>query len=267
MKVLSVVAVFVLLLSAFFVNRKDTPFRPLSTRAALDRDGICQFRQILGPAQVSQLKALSVNNDSKVLKEYIHTCPAIVDTIRSLLGPDYAFHDYSFIIKKSSIHTCHRDANGDLFNEGQQWPSYTVLIYFDGGALGVVPGSNDGRALNLTGGLRQVASASGDMILFDANLVHAGAIGDDNVRLQLKVSHVDDHKVLDFYQGYNKVADRPNTHSFALKKVHQQLSCLAPALADMTQSEVKEDTNSMNKKVFSALVYGDPNFYDLPDTN
>ena len=49
--------------------------------------------------------------------------------------------------------------------------------------------------------------------------------------------------------------------------VQQQLSCLAPALADFTQGTV-QDTDGVSgtgKQLFSKLVYGDSTFYDLPD--
>ena len=251
-------------------QRKDKKVTLLSTRDHLDKYGICTFKEVINPAQVEALKTLCINNEYGTVKKYIQTCPNIVDTIRAMLGSDYEFQDYVFIIKKSSIHTCHRDANGDMFNEGQQHPSYTVLLYLEdieGGCLGVIPGSHDGRSLNLTEGLYSVVCSKGDMILFNANLVHAGMLGpkSDNIRIQMKMTHKDDRAVIDYYENFNKVAERDNTLPMSIKKVHQQLSCLAPALADLSQGEIRDSGTSTSKKVFSKIVYGDSGFYDLPD--
>jgi len=266
-----ILSVMFLLLLIFFIYRKDTPVSLLSTRDQLETLGICSFKGILSQSQIEMLKQSCIDNDNKTVKEYIQRSPAILDAIQKTLGPDYVFQDYVFIIKKSSIHTCHRDGNSDMFNEKQKHPSYTALVYLEdieGGCLGIVPGSHDGRSMNLVGGLSSVVCHKGDMVLFNASLVHAGTLGpkSDNIRIQLKVTHKDDLEAIHFYQKYNKVADRDNTLSFPIKKIHQQLSCLAPVISDMTQSEVQDTKNvSFSKKVFSKIVYGDSDFYDLND--
>lgn len=270
-KYILLLIVVVLLLLIFFIHRKDTPITLLSTRDQLDTLGICSFKNVLTPSQIEMLMQSCIDNDNKTVKDYIQQCPTILDTIHKTLGPDYVFQDYVFVIKKSSIHTCHRDGNSDMFNEKQTHPSYTMIVYLEdieGGCLGIVPGSHDGRSLNLIGGLSSVVCHKGDMVLFNASLVHAGTLGpkSDNVRIQLKVTHKDDLEAIDFYQKYNKVADRDNTLPFPIKKFHQQMSCLAPVVADMTQSEVQDTENvSVSKKIFSKIVYGDSNFYDLND--
>lgn len=270
-KYILLLIVVVLLLVIFFIHRKDTPITLLSTRDQLDTLGICSFKNVLTPSQIEMLMQSCIDNDNKTVKDYIQQCPTILDAIHKTLGPDYVFQDYVFVIKKSSIHTCHRDGNSDMFNEKQTHPSYTMIVYLEdieGGCLGIVPGSHDGRSLNLIGGLSSVVCRKGDMVLFNASLVHAGTLGpkSDNVRIQLKVTHRDDLEAINFYQQYNKVANRDNTLPFSIKKFHQQMSCLAPVVADMTQSEVQDTENvSASKKIFSKIVYGDSNFYDLND--
>lgn len=270
-KYILLLIVVVLLLVIFFIHRKDTPITLLSTRDQLDTLGICSFKNVLTPSQIEMLMQSCIDNDNKTVKDYIQQCPTILDAIHKTLGPDYVFQDYVFVIKKSSIHTCHRDGNSDMFNEKQTHPSYTIIVYLEdieGGCLGIVPGSHDGRSLNLIGGLSSVVCRKGDMVLFNASLVHAGTLGpkSDNVRIQLKVTHRDDLEAINFYQQYNKVANRDNTLPFSIKKFHQQMSCLAPVVADMTQSEVQDTENvSASKKIFSKIVYGDSNFYDLND--
>lgn len=267
----TLILLLVMVLFLALVYRKDTPVTLLSTRDQLDTLGICSFKNVLSPSQIDMLTESCIDNDNKMVKEYIQQCPTILDAIHRTLGPEYVFQDYVFIIKKSSIHTCHRDGNSDMFNEGQKHPSYTIIVYLEdieGGCLGIVPGSHDGRSLNLTGGLSSVVCHKGDMILFNASLVHAGTLGpkSDNLRIQLKVTHRDDLEAIHFYQKYNKVADRDNTLPMSLKKFHQQMSCLAPFVADMSQNEVKDTEHvSTSKKIFSKIVYGDSNFYDLND--
>ena len=51
--------------------------------------------------------------------------------IKKYTNNEYIFQDYVFIIKRSSIHTCHRDSNGDFFNADQKYPSYTILFFLE----------------------------------------------------------------------------------------------------------------------------------------
>ena len=46
----------------------------------------------------------------------------------------------------------------------------------------------------------------GIMIIFDANLIHVGTLldSDNNIRIQMKVTHKDDIEVLSYYQNFNK---------------------------------------------------------------
>ena len=230
----------------------------------LARDGMCIIHNKLSPSDVEMLKHL----DNESIKTFITENPKIKQSLRDILGEDYVFQDYVFIIKKSSIHTCHRDANGDLFNEDQQYPSYTMLVYLDPpkeGCLNTVLGSHDGRALNMNG-VTNMTCNSGDIFLFNANMVHAGIINDtNNLRIQLKVSHKDDIDALHYYQGYHKVADKDNTLPGVLKHIHQKVSCMAPFISDLTQENVKSEEMSNDKKVFSKFFYGDEEFYNLPN--
>jgi len=209
------------------------------------------YRNVLSPSDLEIIKG----SDEKVIKQMITDDPRF----KGLMDPGYEFQDYIFVIKKSSIHTCHRDANGDMFNEGQIHPSYTMLLYVEGGSLNVVPGSQDGRAFNFDG-TDQVFFNPGDVIVFDANMVHAGSIGPDNLRIQMKITHHDDRDTLDYYEQYTKIASRDNKLSEPLKMIHQRLSCAVPGISDLTQEQVKRGTNS---KLFSRFFYGDENFYEL----
>ena len=58
------------------------------------------------------------SNDTMFIKEYIK------NIYKNLLGNDYQFQDYIFVIKKSSVHTYHR--NTLYYNE-----NYTKILNKD----------------------------------------------------------------------------------------------------------------------------------------
>jgi hypothetical protein len=197
------------------------------------------------------------NNNDYLLKE-----------LHDRLGPQYVFHDYIFVIEKSSIHTCNRDANGSMFNKGQKYPSFTMLLYLDSpngdGCLATVPGSQDGKGINISG-ITNVPCQTGDIFIFDANMVHAGTIESPGLRIQMKISHKDDIDVLSFYQKYHKVSNKENKLPKFLRYIHQYITCTFPFISDLTQDEVKDLSSSKGQKVFSKLFYGDESFYNLED--
>ena len=53
----------------------------------------------------------------------------------------------------------------------------------------------------LTDQVTNILCKSGDVIIFDANLIHVGTINtkDNNLRIQLKVTHKDDIPYLSYY--------------------------------------------------------------------
>jgi hypothetical protein len=196
------------------------------------------------------------------------------------VGPDYVFQDYVWIIKKSSVHTCHRDNNGDFFNEGQKYPSYTALVYLEDmdKCLGVIPKSHKNKYsyfVDFNGNLVNLPCKKGDVILFNANLIHVGTLNarDDNLRVQLKVTHKDDIDKISYYQNFNKVLNKDNTMPIHIRKAQRNLSCMFPGFSNLTQSEnIRTSRGTDNgasigvfQKWFSYLFYGDVDFYDLPN--
>jgi hypothetical protein len=191
---------------------------------------------------------------------------------------NYILQDYIWIIQRSMVHTCHRDNNGDFFNKGQQYPSYTMLIYLENmeKCLSVIPVSHkniNSYFFNFTTPLTDIMCGPGDVILFNANLIHVGAFNkhDDNVRIQMKVSHKDDIKVLSYYQNFNKVLNQENTLPEVIRKAQRSISCTFPGISNLTQSEnIKSSRGTDNgahvgwfQQAFSYLFYGKSDFYDL----
>ena len=249
-------------------------------RKNLQKDGFCILKNILSKKEIEMLKSECENDDYKQAKERLINNKKLVKLLKTKLGEKYEFQDYVFIIKKSAIHTCHRDSNGDFFNEGQKYPSYTMLIFLEkmDKCLGVIPESHkdvNSFNINMSDKVVNLLCNPGDGILFNANLIHVGALNntDDNLRIQMKVTHKDDIDKIPYYNDYNKILNEDNNLPFYLRKAQRKLSCLFPIVSNWTQGEIKRTSGgsgsgveiSSIQKVFSYLFYGNGNFYDLPN--
>ena len=252
----------------------------------LNRDGFCIIKNVFDKQQIEKIKNQCINNDYYNVKQYLLNDENLHNKVMSRIenskgnNNNYLFQDYIWIIKKSSVHTCHRDNNGDFFNEGQKYPSYTMLIFLEDmdKCLGVIPSSHkniNSYNINLDNSVMNLLCNKGDVILFNANLIHVGALNKNpnNLRIQMKITHKDDLQVLSYYENYNKVLDKNNNLPFYLKKIQKNISCMFPGISNLTQSEnIKTSRGSVNganiglsQKIFSYLFYGNSNFYDLPN--
>jgi len=243
-------------------------------------DGCCKFQNVLSNDEINILKKECENNNYEYVKKYLINHTKINNILTDKLGSDYQFQDYIFIIRQSSIHTCHRDNNGNFFNEGQKHPSYTMIIYIEDmeKCLGVIPNSHMDKNsfnVNFTNKVENMICNKGDIILFNANLIHVGTINDNknNLRIQMKVSHKEDIPVLSYFQNYNKILNQPNNVPTGIIKFQKNLSCMFPYLSNLTQKEIIKSSGgsdngakiSIFQKIFSYLFYGNSNFYDLPN--
>jgi len=144
--------------------------------------------------------------------------------------------------------------------------------------LGVIPESHKDKNsyyFNFNDSIKNLLCKKGDVILFNANLVHVGTINkkDDNLRIQLKVTHKDDIPHIAYYQDYNKVLNQDNTLPLYLRKIQKNASCAFPGISNLTQSEnirtARGSDNGINigisQQIFSYLFYGNKNFYNLPN--
>jgi hypothetical protein len=203
-----------------------------------------------------------------------------MDALRTVTTTDHVFQDYIWIIQKSAVHTCHRDNNGDFFNKGQQWPSYTVLVYLENmdKCLAVLPDSHldpDSYWINATQQMENILCQAGDVVIFNANLIHVGTFNEkeDNIRVQLKWTHRDDVAKIDYYQDFHKVLNQDNQWPVPLRKMQRNLSCTFPGISNLTQTEnirtARGSDNGVNigvpQQVFSYLFYGNKDFYNLPN--
>jgi hypothetical protein len=252
------------------------------TRMKIAPDGAQLFKSAISPETVNRWRTMCKNRKYREVKQEMHSDPAIQRIIR-YISPEYVLQDYIWIIEKSAVHTCHRDNNGTFFNPGQKHPSYTMLVYLDQAkpddkCLGVVPGSHQSKyanAVNLVNPVTDITCSTGDVIVFNANLIHVGTLTerDDNLRVQMKISHPDDLEVLKYYQNYNKVLNKENKNSRVVRHLQRGASCAVPFVSDLTQSENIRTAHgtsggakiSEGQKWFSSVFYGRSDFYDLPN--
>lgn len=245
----------------------------------LKEDGICILRDVFTSAQLDELVKICSTDDYKIAKENIIGNVKLLDTLKKKTGEGYVFHDYIFVIKKSAIHTCHRDSNGDMFNDILN-PSYTMILFLEDmdKCLGVIPSSHKDKhsfEYNFTNKVKQVLCKKGDILLFNANIIHAGSLNEgkpDALRIQMKFSHKDDLHLLDYYSNYNKILKKENTNPFYMKKIQQNASCMITTLAGSNTDIIKNNKNVKNdndipiqEKMFAYLFYGKSDYYNLPN--
>jgi len=251
-----------------------------NTKQSLDQDGFCIIPNVLSQADVTILRKLCTDHQYKETKTILLAHPALNKVKDTYTSPEYQFQDYIWIIQQSAVHTCHRDNNGDFFNENQRHPSYTMLVYLEDmeKCLGVIPKSHTSlhaNSVNLTDPVENILCRSGDVILFNANLIHVGTMNerDDNLRIQLKVTHRDDIQHIAYYQDFNKVLNTPNTLPRELRTIQKRASCMFPFVSNFTQMEnIRTARGSDNGidigiplQIFSYIFYGNADYYNLPN--
>jgi hypothetical protein len=288
MKLVTIFLLFVMLLFTIsFLTYYRTYSKPVNRyinqrneNPTLENNGYILRKKVFSEEDVNGLLNNCLSGDYATIKRQLLSSNKLKNLISTTLPEGYVIQDYIWIIQRSMVHTCHRDNNGDFFNEGQRNPSYTMLIYLEdmNKCLSVLPVSHKHKNsyfFNFTTPLTDILCERGDVILFNANLIHVGAFNDrdDNIRIQMKVSHRDDIKVLSYYQNFNKVLNQKNNVPELIRKAQRSLSCTFPGISNLTQSEnIKSSRGSDNgaqvgwfQKIFSYLFYGKSDFYDLPN--
>lgn len=269
--------IFIIILKCYLQTDKlDLPNKNYD----LQKDGFVVIKNVLTKSELKELQKNCYENDYSTAKNSLIHNNYLLDSIKNhIKHNDYVFQDYIWIIKKSSVHTCHRDNNGDFFNENQKFPSYTLLVYLEDAekCLGVVPSSHhnlNSYNVNFNDVVNYLPCKKGDAILFNANLIHVGALNKkDNLRIQMKITHKDDLETISYYQDYNKVLDIENSLHFTMKHIQKNVSCMFPFISNLTQSEnIRTSRGSTDgvqigffQKIFSYLFYGNSKFYDLPN--
>ena len=273
------ITIFILLLLVYMFM--DDRIGDANATYNLHTDGFVVIKNALNKEEIQTITQNCVNNEYYTAKQSLINNDKLTKKVIDTIGNQkYIFQDYIWIIKKSSVHTCHRDNNGDFFNEGQKYPSYTLLIYLENmdKCLGVIPSSHsniNSYNVNLNNAVINLPCNSGDAILFNANLIHVGTLNakENNLRVQMKFTHIEDIQTISYYQNFNKVLHKDNNLPFIVKKIQKNFSCMFPIMSNFTQNEnIKSARGTDNgatvgifQKIFSYLFYGDSDFYDLPN--
>ena len=102
------------------------------------------------------------------------------------------------------------------------------------------------------------------MLLFNANLLHAGSITnvhENNPRIQMKFTHKDDRKVLSFYENYTKIVDKDINTSKIRDNVIKHFTCQHPFAQEIANKVYNYDTNKKEApKWFLNLIYGNTSY-------
>lgn len=274
--IIILIIIVIFIFYSLFIKKDNILLR----QCDLEENGFCIIKNVLSDIEINSLKKMSEDNNYKEIKNSLINNNDLNNIINQKLGNDYGFQDYIWIIKKSTVHTCHRDNNGDFFNKNQKHPSYTALIYLEDmdKCLGVIPKSHlikNSFGINMSDNLINLLCNKGDMIIFNANLIHVGTINKkhDNLRIQLKITNKEDLEALSYYQNFNKVVNTENSIPNTMRNAQLKLSCMLPFISDITQNTNIESARGSDngakiglfQKIFSYLFYGDSSFYDLPN--
>jgi hypothetical protein len=131
----------------------------------------------------------------------------LFNEILKKLPNDYHFLDYEYKIINSTIYTFHRDVTSSQNYQKLLYPSYTVIFYFTDNTndklISICPNSNKQKfyisdPITICG-----RKCGGRAILFNADMVHAGAINETSERtaFQYKICHKDDINKLKHLNG------------------------------------------------------------------
>ena len=83
----------------------------------LEKDGVCIIRDVFSSEDLNDLKNYILNDENLQAKEKIINNYTLLHKLQQKTDFSYKLQDYIWVIKKSSVHTCHRDNNGDFFNK------------------------------------------------------------------------------------------------------------------------------------------------------
>lgn len=205
--------------------------------------------------ETNLLREYAENNEHDKAADYIKKSAVVNEFVIKKLGTDYVFADYKFILKKSQLSSCHRDDNGTMVNKKSIYPSYTVIVFLKPmeHCLKVINKSHTTKkSFYITQPPEDIKCSPGQMILFDSNLVHAGAFNKNinNTRIQMKLVHcndIDNHPEL---KNFSKELNNDNKPTQFAKLIDQPISCIAPVLSDTFRFE-----KGKGARLYEKIIY------------
>jgi hypothetical protein len=129
------------------------------------------------------------------------------ELVLNSLPHGYEFIDYKYIIKGCTISTFHRDITSSQYIYNTKYPVYTYITYMnDGDLLALCAGSHLTTPFLFESPII-IKGKPKTSILFNCDIIHAGAInnfGKTRYAIQSKVCHKDDKQLLKHLIGINK---------------------------------------------------------------
>ncbi len=210
-------------------------YKPIE-HATLNTNGF-ELIDVFTENEVNLIREYAENDENMKAADFVKKSARINEIILKRLGVDYVFPNYSFVIKKSQLSSCHRDDNGTMINTNSQYPSYTLIIFLKPmeNCLKVIEGSHKKQdKFYITKPPENIKCSPGQMIIFDSNLVHAGAFNENinNTRIQMKLVHRNDMENHPELKNFHKELKNDKKPTHFAKIIDQPISCIAPVLSD-----------------------------------
>lgn len=185
----------------------------------------------------------------------------IFNKILKKLPNNYQFLDYEYKIINSTLYTFHRDITSSQYYQKLLHPSYTVIIYFtetNNKLIEICPNSHNqtffiSDPITIYGRKH----GGGRAVLFNADIVHAGAINKTSKRLafQYKICHKDDINKLKHLSGQYIKKETKIRHFTLSDKIIAFLSHKTILLFDTKLGQYLEfKTNNFIINMISKLI-------------
>ena len=184
------------------------------------------------------------------------------------LKDGYVVMNYKYVIKGCTLQTFHRDVTSSAYVFNTKHPTYTYITYKNKGPiLSVCSGSHNSTPFLWNRPHTVVNNTNNNMgILFNCDLVHAGAINDlkeKRFATQYKIVHKDDlDKLSDLNNIYKVQSGNCTDTSFARDIILRKLSLYAcyPINHIFTPYLQSDQKNIINK--LAIFIFG-KSFYNL----
>lgn len=265
--IITLIFIFIILVILFNVSNGI-----LNKTSDLRTDGYL-VDKILYEKDILYIRSLWDTAEFEDIYKFIRQNNNLNNLIKNKVGKDYILMDYVMYLENSVIHSCHRDQNGSKFNDLED-ESYTVIIYIDdmNKCLDIVPKSHhkEQYGVYLYDQTQIFQCKPGDVIIFNANLVHSGSLNSNskNRRIQLKVTHKNDVSKMKYFHKYYKLQNKHNHNSELSKVIQKKFTCQLPIIADLTQGYNKNHISgnlSWWEKMYSQMFYSNKDFYKIED--
>ena len=267
------VIILICLCIQLVLESQDTylnPNHPISQQ--LHHNGFVELQNILSLKELVWINQWWSQKSFVKIQNYIFNQSHITPYIQNILGKNYILQDYTYFIGGSSnIHTFHRDYTNSKKSYSLQYPSYTLLIYFNysGIGLSMIPTSHRNyRSIYLLNRELTITPLSGNGILFNADLLHSSSLIRKALKrrrcVQLKICHKLDRVKLKHIDNRYEILDKSSHKPYSKKWLEHKCTQHFPIIVDSFSNQVKSSFDSKKtplQKWISKIIFGNETFY------